>query len=51
LIKIKLQQQPNGQFIVTLPKDIVMGFGWKKHEVLDFKIIGAGELKVFKRNF
>ena len=44
-----LQQQKNGQYTITLPTDIIKGFGWLKHDELEFRIIGAGELKVSKK--
>ena len=46
---MKLQQQKNGQFQITLPQDIIKGFDWKKGEELDFKIVGAGVLQLKKK--
>ena len=46
---MKLQQQPNGQYTVTVPKDIVIGFAWQKHDVLEFRIIGEGQLKISRK--
>jgi len=45
---MKIQEQ-KGQYTTTLPVDIVKGFGWQKHDELDFRIIGEGELKIFKK--
>tara|TARA_Y100000310_G_C19967051_1_gene483796 strand:+ start:308 stop:475 length:168 start_codon:yes stop_codon:yes gene_type:complete len=46
---MRLQQQKNGQYTITLPKDLVIGFGWSKGTELDFKILGQHELKVRKK--
>ncbi len=46
---MKLQQQKNGQYSLTISQDIIRGFGWQKGDPIDFKIIGAGELKLFKK--
>jgi hypothetical protein len=35
----KLQQTPNGNFVVTVDKDIVEGKGWKKGDELGFCIV------------
>lgn len=43
---MKLQQQKNGQYTLTIPKDLVKGFGWSKGDKLEFKILGPGELKI-----
>ena len=45
---MKLQQSKN-QFFITLPADIIKGFNWQKHDELEFRIIGAGELKLSKK--
>ena len=52
---MKLQQQKNGQFIVTLPKSIVTALGWKKQDKLRFmldnraRIVIASEKKYILR--
>jgi|TARA_R100000501_G_C2529235_1_gene52907 hypothetical protein len=43
---MKLQQQKNGQYTITLPKDLVIGFGWSKGTELDFKILGDVMLQI-----
>lgn len=46
---MKLQQR-NGQYTLTLPKDLVIGFGWAKGTELAFQIIGKEELKIKKND-
>lgn len=46
---MKLQQQKNGQYQVTLPQDIVKGFGWEKGAELEIRITGAGMLQLKKK--
>tara|TARA_Y100000310_G_C20613854_1_gene779512 strand:+ start:862 stop:1005 length:144 start_codon:yes stop_codon:yes gene_type:complete len=46
---MKLQQQKNGQFSITMPKDLVIAFGWNKGTELEFKILGQQELKLTKK--
>ena len=46
---MKIQKQKNGQFTTTIPKDLVVGFGWDKGTELDFRIIGEQEFKVSKK--
>ena len=46
---MKLQQQKNGQYTITVPQDLVKGFGWQKHTELEFKILGQQELKISKK--
>lgn len=46
---MKIQQQKNGQYTITLPKDIVLGFGWKKGTDIEYRIIGKEELKLFRK--
>ena len=47
---MKLQQNPKtNQFTITLPKDVIVGFDWKKGIVLDYRIIGKGEIKIFQK--
>lgn len=48
---MKLQQQKQGQFMITVPTNIIKGFGWKKGDILEFKIIGNGEIKLFKKKY
>ena len=45
---MRLQQQKNGQYTITLPKDLVIGFGWSKGTELEFKIAGQQELRLRK---
>lgn len=35
----KLQQLPDGHFIITVPKDIVVGKDWKKGNEIGFAIV------------
>tara|TARA_Y100000310_G_scaffold189996_1_gene189967 strand:- start:37 stop:180 length:144 start_codon:yes stop_codon:yes gene_type:complete len=46
---MKLQQQKNGQYTITMPKDLIIGFGWDKGTELEFRILGQQELKVSKK--
>ena len=45
---MKLQQQKNKQYTITIPQDLVKAFGWEKGTLLEFKIIGQQELKLKK---
>ena len=46
---MKLQQQKNKQYTITLPQELVKGFGWSKGTELEFRIIGEQELKLSKK--
>lgn len=46
---MKLQQQKNGQYSITMPQDLVKAFGWVKGTELEFKILGQQELKLSKK--
>ena len=46
---MKLQRQPNGQYQVTMPKDLVIAFGWDKGTELTFKVLGKDELSIKKK--
>jgi len=46
---MKLQQQKNGQYTITMPQDLVKAFGWNKGTELDFRILGQQELKVIRK--
>ncbi len=46
---VKLQHDSNGQFKITLPKQIVLAKRWKKGEVLYFELDDKGDLVVRKR--
>ena len=35
----KLQELPDGHFIITVPKDIVKGKNWKKRTDIGFAIV------------
>jgi|TARA_R100000501_G_C2604846_1_gene100970 bifunctional DNA-binding transcriptional regulator/antitoxin component of YhaV-PrlF toxin-antitoxin module len=43
---MKLQQQNENQYTITIPKELVKGFGWQKGTDLEFKILGQQELKI-----
>jgi antitoxin component of MazEF toxin-antitoxin module len=43
---VKLQKDGNGRFHVTVPKNLVTGFGWSKGDEISFEILGKGELKL-----
>lgn len=45
---MKLQKVKN-QFSITLPRDLVLAFGWEKGTELEFRVLGEQELKVFKK--
>lgn len=47
---MKIQQQKNGQYTITLPSDIVKGFDWKKGDIIEFRIIGPSELRLKKKS-
>jgi len=46
---MKLQQMPQGQNFVVIPVSIIKGFGWKKEDIIEFKIVGEGKLLLFKK--
>ena len=47
---MKLQQTKNeSQYFLTLPKSIVQGFGWQKHDQIDYRISGEGKIEFFRR--
>ena len=46
LLMVKLQHDANGQFKITLPKQIVLAKKWKKGEVLYFELDDKGDLVV-----
>ena len=48
-VMVKLQHDANGQFKITLPKQIVLAKKWKKGEVLHFELNERGDLVVVKR--
>ena len=39
-----------GQFIVTLPKDLVIAFGWKKHDELIFSLDYKNRITIRKKD-
>ncbi len=46
LAMVKLQYDANGQFKITLPKQIVLAKRWRKGEVLFFELDDKGDLVV-----
>jgi len=44
--KMKLQKTSNDQFIITLPKSLVLAKGWKKGEELSIRIDERGRLLI-----
>lgn len=42
---VKLQKN-HGSFIVTLPTELVRAMSWKRGDVLEFKVRGAGKLEL-----
>ncbi len=46
---VKLQHDANGQFKITLPRQIVLAKKWKKGAVLYFELDDKGDLVVRKR--
>lgn len=46
---VKLQHDANGQFKITLPKQIVLAKKWKKGEVLCFELDDKSNLVVKKK--
>ena len=45
---MKLQKY-KGQYFLTIPKSIVEGFGWQKHDQIEHKITGEGKIELFKK--
>lgn len=41
---MKLQQLKNGQFVISLPRQIVRAKGWNKGQVLKIEIDSKGNL-------
>jgi|APSaa5957512622_1039677.scaffolds.fasta_scaffold106111_1 hypothetical protein len=41
---MKLQQLKNGQFVISLPKQIVLAKGWKKGQNLKVEINSKGNI-------
>ena len=44
----KLQYPNKSQFIITLPKSLVMAKGWKQGDVLEFILDNNGEIIIKK---
>ena len=40
--KTKLQRTPKGQYMITIPKALIDGLGWKKLDELQWQIIDGG---------
>ena len=47
--KSKLQFPNKKQYIITMPKGLVLAKGWKKGDLLEFIINNKGEIIVRKR--
>ena len=41
-------QNKNGQYFLTVPKNLAEGMGWKAGDVLTFKIAGKDRLELVK---
>lgn len=46
---MKLQEQNNGQKLVTIPRDLARAMGWEKGDELDFEVKNSKTLEVIKR--
>ena len=47
--KTKLQYPNQKQYIITIPKSLVLAKGWKKGNILEFTINNHGEI-VLRKN-
>lgn len=43
---MKLQEKPNDQYVITVPKNLVNAKGWKKGQDLEWKINDKGNLEL-----
>jgi hypothetical protein len=41
-------QEKNGQFMLTLPRAVIDGIGWKKFDEIQIKIAGKDRLELVK---
>ena len=46
--KSRLQFPNNNQFIITVPKGLVLAKGWKKGDTIEFSIDNKGEIIIKK---
>ncbi|MFB6245934.1 MAG: hypothetical protein ABEJ03_06335 [Candidatus Nanohaloarchaea archaeon] len=46
---MKLQEKPNGQFVITVPKKFVNAKGWEKGEELEWKISSEGVIELHEK--
>ena len=46
---MKLQKMNDKQYFITLPNKLLKGFGWGKGDIIEYDIIGQGELKLYKK--
>lgn len=43
---VKVQEQPNGQLMITVPRKLGEAMGIKKGDQLTWKVAGAGKLEI-----
>ena len=43
---MRLQQFKNGQYIITVPKDIAIALNWKKFDTLKFRLYSIGRITI-----
>jgi len=47
---MKLQEQKNGQKMVTIPRDLAKAMGWSKGDKLEFSVKNSETLEITKRD-
>jgi bifunctional DNA-binding transcriptional regulator/antitoxin component of YhaV-PrlF toxin-antitoxin module len=45
---VKLQKDGNGRYHITVPKNLIDGFGWDKGDEICFEILSCESLKIEK---
>lgn len=43
---MKIQEKSNGQFVVTIPKNLAKAKGWKGGQEVEWRVADDGSLKV-----
>ena len=46
MASVKIQQQKNGQFMITIPQNIAAAYDIKKHQTATWKVGGAKKLEL-----
>jgi len=47
---MKLQEQKNGQKMVTVPRDLAKAMGWKKGDRLEFSVKNDSTLEISEKS-